>query len=68
MRYSEFANKRNKARKQDSKPSNTYNAVTAPPELFVKNEIDDDDGDEEADHIENNDDKTMVRFCINKIA
>jgi hypothetical protein len=67
MRYSEFANKRNKARKQDSKPSNTYNAVTAPPELFVKNEIDD-DGDEEADHIENTDDKTMVRFCINKIA
>ena len=66
MRYSEFANKRNKAHKQDSKPSNTYNAVTAPPELFVKNEIDD-DGDEEADHIENTDDKTMVRFCINKI-
>jgi len=67
MRYSEFANKRNKARKQDSKPSNAYNAVTAPPELFVKNEIDD-DGDEEADHIENTDDKTMVRFCINKSA
>lgn len=65
MRYSEFANKRNKPRKQDSKPSNTYNAMTAPPELFVKNEID--DGDEEADDIENTDDKTMVRFCINKI-
>ena len=64
MRYSEFAKK---PRKHDSKQSNTYNAVTAPPELFVKNEIDD-DGDEEADHIENTDDKTMVRFCINKIA
>jgi hypothetical protein len=63
MRYSEFAKK---PRKQDSKQSNTYNAVTAPPELFVKNEIDD-DGDEEADHIEKTDDKTMVRFCINKI-
>ena len=67
MRYSEFASKRNKARKHDSKQSNTYNAVTAPPELFVKNEIDD-DGDEEADDIEDTDDKTMVRFCINKIA
>ena len=63
MRYSEFAKK---PRKHDSKQCNTYNAVTAPPELFVKNEID--DGDEEADHIENTDDKTMVRFCINKIA
>jgi hypothetical protein len=61
MRYSEFANKRNKPRKQDSKPSNTYNAMTAPPELFVKNEID--DGDEEADDI---DDTNIVRFCINK--